>query len=128
MAISPFKEKVLKAVNKVPYGRVASYGQIALMVGVPKAAQAVGNILHDFGDRTPWWRIVNNAGRISTKCPEHTPLIQKQKLEQEGLFIKKDLTFDIEKYRYRPEPAELKDLELDERYIEKVLERYFYFL
>lgn len=124
--MSEFKLKVLQAVKKVPRGKVASYGQIALMIGVPKAARAVGGVLHENGDTVPWWRIVNNAGRISTKCLEHTPILQKQLLEKEGLKIKNNLTFNIEKYRYRPDPSELKDLELDDKYVEMILARYFY--
>ena len=96
------------------------------MAGVPKAAQAVGNILHDQGDSTPWWRIVNNAGRISTDCHEHPANFQKQLLQKEGVEIRDDLTFKIEKYRYRPDQSKLKELELDEEYIELVLKKYFY--
>jgi methylated-DNA-protein-cysteine methyltransferase-like protein len=124
--MSKFKEKVIKAVKSVPHGKVASYGQIALMVGVPKAAQAIGNILHDHGEETPWWRIVNNAGRISTKCYEHTASFQKHLLEKEGVKVREDLTFKIEKYRYRPDQGQLKDLELDDEYVEAILKKYFY--
>jgi methylated-DNA-protein-cysteine methyltransferase-like protein len=127
--MSKFKEKVIKAVKSVPHGKVASYGQIALMVGVPKAAQAVGNILHDQGEDTPWWRIVNNAGRISTDCHEHPANFQKQLLEKEGIVFKKgknSLSFEIEKYRYRPDQSELKGLELDDEYVEVILKKYFY--
>ena len=132
--ISNFKNKVILAVKKVPYGKVASYGQIALMIGVPKASQAVGQVLNGLEEElfsskhaVPWWRIVNNAGRISIKGTRyHNALMQKSLLEKEGLMISDDLTFDIEKYRYRPMPEELKDLELDERYIEMILAKYFY--
>lgn|SRR3989344_1969049 len=126
MGESKFKQKVIKAVRMIPYGQVASYGQIALMVGIPRAAIQVGWILHIAGDdgKTPWWRVINNAGRISTKCPEHTPLLQKELLEEEGVEVTGKLNIDIEKYRFRPAPDILRGLELDERYIEQVIAKY----
>lgn len=130
--MSNFKEKVIKAVNMVPYGHIASYGQIALMVGVPRAARQVGWTLNrletdDFksSPNIPWWRIVNNQGRISIKGTKyHDAPMQKKLLEQEGLVIKDDLTFDIEKYRYRPDLETIKNLRLDDEYVEELISKY----
>lgn len=124
MNMSKFKQKVEQATKIIPSGKVVSYGQLALMIGAPGAAQAVGNSLHDLDNQTPWWRVVNNAGRISTQCTTHTAKTQKKKLEAEGVTIDKRLTFDIEKYRFRPTPKELKNLELDESYVEEVIRKY----
>lgn len=132
--MSVFKEKVVKAVYTVPYGKVASYGQIALMVGIPRAARMVGQVLRSLEDdiltgkqKFPWWRIVNNAGRISIKGTKyHTPQMQKEKLESEGVDVSEKLTFDIEKYRFRPGPDVLQDLELPEETIEVFLQKYFF--
>lgn len=130
--MSKFKENVIKAVSSVPYGKVASYGQIALMVGVPRAARQVGQVLRhmerdlasSFED-IPWWRIVNNAGRISIKGTKfHDAAMQKKKLEAEGLNIKDDLTFDIEEYRYRPTPEEIEAMNLPEEYTQEMITKY----
>lgn len=123
--MSKFKNRVIEIVNSLPKGTVVSYGQVALMAGVPRAAQAVRQILHNEGENAPWWRVVNNAGRISTKCTEHPANMQKKLLEKEGLVIKKNLTFDIERYRYVPDPKTLKRFELDDKYIQVILEKYF---
>lgn len=124
--MSKFKEKVLEVVNIVPEGRVVSYGQVALMAGIPRAAQAVGQILHGFGEETLWWRVINNAGRISTKCLEHPAHMQKALLENEGIKVTDKLGIDIEKYRFRPEPKLLEALELDDEYISVFVEKYLW--
>ncbi|OGC38476.1 hypothetical protein A3K42_01840 [candidate division WWE3 bacterium RBG_13_37_7] len=105
-----FKNAVIKAVNSVPKGKVASYGQIALMVGQPRAARQVGWILNglrpdiETGEvDIPWWRIINNAGRISIKTDDpNAPLIQRQLLEDDGVVVDENLMVDMSKYRLRP--------------------------
>ena len=78
--MSAFKDKVIQIVKMIPKGKVVSYGQVALMAGVPRGARQVGWILHEHGDDGPWWRIINNSGRISIKSPDHSPIVQKEKL------------------------------------------------
>ena len=110
----------------MPYGKVVSYGQVSLMAGVPRAALQVGWVLHLSGEdgETPWWRVINNAGRISTKCLEHTANHQQKLLEKEGVIVKKNLKIDIEKYRWRPDIKTLKKLELGQDYIFGILDKY----
>ncbi|OGC48614.1 hypothetical protein A3A69_00720 [candidate division WWE3 bacterium RIFCSPLOWO2_01_FULL_37_15] len=124
--MSKFKEKIVRIVKLIPSGYVVSYGQVALMAGVPRAARQVGWILHDYSDKynLPWWRVINNAGRISTNCLDHTALMQKEFLEKENIIVNKDLTLDIEKYRYRPSKKTLSVLELDPEYIYIINQKY----
>jgi methylated-DNA-protein-cysteine methyltransferase related protein len=98
-----FKEKVIKAVQKIPNGKVVSYGQVASYCGSPRAARQVGWMLHtlDGNNQVPWWRVINNLGHISIKGNiMSTPLAQKKFLESENVMVDKDLKIDIEKYRY----------------------------
>ena len=111
--------------NTIPHVKVVSYGQVALIAGVARGARRVGRILCYFGEKYPWWRVINNAGRISTTCLDHTSLSQKDKLMNEGVFVNEKLQIDIEKYRWRPDPETLKKLQLDDEYIQKVMEKYF---
>lgn len=99
-----FKDLVIQAVRLIPSGKVASYGQIASMVGSPRAALQVGYILHDSGDDgiTPWWRVINSKGYISTKCEEHTKMLQRELLESEGIEVNEDLRIDMDIYRFIP--------------------------
>ncbi len=98
-----FREKVIEAVKKIPKGKLVSYGQVAAYCGSPRAARQVGWMLHtlDGNNQLPWWRVINNLGRISIKGNVmSTPLAQKSYLEAEGIVIDKELNIDIEKYRY----------------------------
>ncbi len=103
--MSKFSQEVLKAVKSVPQGKVVSYGQIALMTGNPRAARQVGWVLNKLGDnKTPWWRVINNSGRISIKHSEFTALEQKELLESEGVEVSKNFEIDIENYRFTGGP------------------------
>lgn len=73
---------VLSAVEEIPAGRVASYGQIARLIGRERNARLVGRILSDaerYGDY-PCHRVVNHAGRLAPGFPE-----QRRRLEEEGV-------------------------------------------
>jgi methylated-DNA-protein-cysteine methyltransferase related protein len=122
--MSDFKKNVIRAVNSVPSGSVVSYGQIALMVGIPRAARQVGWVLHEYGEKTPWWRVINNAGRISTNCEEHTADMQRSLLISEGIAVSESLKIDIEKYRYRPEIKSLRKFNLDPKYMDTIVDKY----
>ena len=75
-------------VSRIPPGRVATYGQIAKLVGIPNGARSVGYALSALGDgsRVPWHRVVNAAGEISQRsihdAMENT---QRIRLEREGV-------------------------------------------
>lgn len=123
--MSKFSDKVLKVVKLIPSGKVVSYGQVALYVGVPRAARQVGWILNGLGNSSsvPWWRVVNNKGRISIKSSNYLASEQKKLLENEGLEIEDNLTFDIEKYRFLPNAKILNKLELDYSYLDLVSQK-----
>lgn len=123
--MSEFKKAVLNVVKKIPPGKVASYGQVALLAGVPGAARQVGSILCQYGEVVPWWRVINNAGRISIKCANHTAMMQKEKLQKEGMVVSEKLKIDIEKYRWLPDEKTVENLELNEKTAELLMERYF---
>lgn len=127
--MSPFKQKVLKAVERIPYGKVASYGQIALIVGFPRGAQQVGWILNstekDPNINIPWWRVINNAGRITIKGTMFLSAdLQRKVLRAEGIEINDLFELDMEKYRWRPTKAELDGLELSDEYVRRIIEKY----
>ncbi len=99
-----FREKVIAAVQTVPYGTVVSYGQIALMIGAPRAARQVGWMLNSCEGVVdlPWWRVINNAGRISIKGTKYNDAnLQRRLLESEGIPVSDHYELDIEKYRFR---------------------------
>ncbi len=125
--MSEFTDAVIYICRQVPFGTVASYGQVAAYTGVARAARQVGWTLNRIEGEieVPWWRIVNNAGRISIKNTEfNTPLLMKQMLENEGVEVRPDYTFDIEKYRFRPSVEQMRSWQLDDAYIELICMKY----
>jgi len=64
-AAGPFKARVLTAVRSIPRGRVATYGDIADMVGAPHAGRAVGNVMRQCGDPSvPCHRVIGAGGSL----------------------------------------------------------------
>lgn len=84
----PFFERVYEAVRAIPRGRVATYGQVARLVGVPRGARAVGWALRALDPRraraVPWHRVVGAGGRISLRAGAG-PVLQRRRLQSEGV-------------------------------------------
>jgi methylated-DNA-protein-cysteine methyltransferase-like protein len=80
------RERIFRAVFNVPAGKVATYGQIAELAGLPRAARLVGATLKGLPADTklPWHRVVNTRGRISLPMDGHGR-VQRQRLEDEGV-------------------------------------------
>ncbi|HEY8147429.1 MAG TPA: MGMT family protein [Vicinamibacteria bacterium] len=87
----PFFERVYAAVRAIPRGRVATYGQVARLVGVPRGARAVGWALRALDPRreraVPWHRVVGAAGRISLRAGAG-PVLQRRRLRSEGVRLR----------------------------------------
>ena len=92
-----FSEKVYQATKQIPPGKVASYGQIAKIIGQPKAARAVGNCLHHNPDpkTIPCHRVVNCEGRLAPGFKE-----QKEKLLKEGVKFRDEKNVDLKRYGF----------------------------
>lgn len=84
-----FFRRVYALVRCIPRGKVASYGQIAALLGHPQAARTVGWALSALrGDEVadvPWQRVINSAGRISISRADLTADLQRALLEAEGV-------------------------------------------
>lgn len=81
---------ILAVVNLIPEGKVASYGQVAKLAGLPKHARLVGYVLKhlDAGSTLPWHRVMNSQGKISlNKLNECGENIQQCKLFEEGVSV-----------------------------------------
>jgi len=80
-------EKIWQVVHGIPKGRVATYGSVAKMAGLPGYARYVGAVLKKLpaGSRLPWHRVVNAQGRLSFAPDSREYLAQKARLEAEGI-------------------------------------------
>ena len=81
-----FPQRVIRLVFAIPYGKVASYGQIATMAGNPRAARMVVGSLNAARNRPnlPWYRLVNRNGCVALPPGEGFAL-QVQLLRSEGI-------------------------------------------
>jgi methylated-DNA-protein-cysteine methyltransferase related protein len=102
-----FRAAVYEVVRAIPPGRVMTYGQVALLIGMPRAARVVGGALHLLADdaSVPWHRVVNRHGHISTRCPEHSMWRQAERLRAEDVVVDDTLSLDLARYRWWPDRA-----------------------
>jgi methylated-DNA-protein-cysteine methyltransferase-like protein len=80
-------DQIYAVTGQIPAGRVATYGQIAAIVGRGCTARQVGYAMADLKaeDRSvPWQRVINSQGRISLR-PGHGAILQRQLLQAEGV-------------------------------------------
>ena len=102
--------RIYDQVRRIPVGRVTSYGQIALLVGMPGGARVVGYALHalvrsDLPD-VPWQRVVNRSGRLSLRKLGEAGELQRQLLESEGIVFSDDEQIDWDVYGWWGESNE----------------------
>ena len=89
--------EILSAVEEIPEGRTATYGQIACLIGREKNARLVEKVLSraEYYGSFPCHRVVNHAGRLAPGWPEQADL-----LRQEGVPMKDDTHVDLKKCRW----------------------------
>ena len=98
---------IYKIVKKIPRGRVATYGQIAALAGMPRAARQVGYALRAMPDnvKMPWHRVVKADGRVSMRLKDWQSGgddLQKILLEAEGVAFDDTGKIDLKRYRWEP--------------------------
>lgn len=103
--MSDFFEQVYQVVQKIPAGRVTSYGAIAAYLGSPGAARMVGwamNASHHSRDFVAAHRVVNRDGLLTGKHHFGTPTAMQELLENEGIAIVNGQIQDFEKIFWNP--------------------------
>ena len=92
--------KIYAVVRRIPRGRVATYGQVARALGLPRGARAVGWALRvlpaTLATRVPWHRVVSAGGRIAPRAGLG-PLRQRQRLLAEGVRVRRGQV-DMKRY------------------------------
>ncbi|MBJ9985401.1 MGMT family protein [Acinetobacter sp. S40] len=94
--------QILEVIALIPYGKVATYGQIAQLAGLPKHARLVGYVLKhlDPDSEIPWHRVINSQGKISTtRLNFQGENIQQVKLLEEGVVVL-DRKVKLKKYQW----------------------------
>ncbi|MBK8791799.1 MAG: MGMT family protein [Holophaga sp.] len=102
LAPLPFREAVLALVARIPHGRLATYGQIALMAGFPRRPRQVGMVLKGLpeGTELPWHRVVNSQGYVPSKGRWWGAQVQIARLRAEGLEVDDLGNLDLATHRW----------------------------
>jgi methylated-DNA-protein-cysteine methyltransferase related protein len=95
-----FARAVWRLVNRIPRGRVVTYGQIAAALGRPRSARAVGQAMRQCPASIPWHRVVNAQGGISPRARMSGMLTQRLRLEAEGIPLRGGRV-RLARYRWR---------------------------
>lgn len=93
-------ELIYKQVRRIPRGKVATYGQIAMLAGNPRWSRVVGYALHanPDPDSIPCYRVVERMGRLSEAFVFGGVNKQKELLQADGVEVSEDNRVDLEKY------------------------------
>ena len=102
--------RILRAIKRIPRGKVSTYGDIADVAGMPRRARLVGTVLKRTPATAPvpWYRVINAGGKISFPVGSTAHARQRSKLEAEGVVFLGE-TINLKRYGW---PA--RDKVLDE--------------
>ena len=103
---APFRARVLALVQRIPVGRVMTYGQLATLAGAPGAARQVGYIMNGVAESAlPWQRVINAQGMVSTDKLGFGD-IQRNLLLAEGIAFDASLRCDLKRLQWWPDEQE----------------------
>lgn len=97
------REALYGVLAQIPPGKVVSYGQLAEMAGLGRAARWVGRVLGQLpdGSRLPWHRVIAAGGRLSLAAGSVAGNEQRARLRAEGVLVHNDRV-DIRRHGWRP--------------------------
>jgi methylated-DNA-protein-cysteine methyltransferase-like protein len=98
-------ERIYATTRRIPRGRVATYGQIAELAGLPGHARQVGYAMNRLpeGSDVPWQRVVNAQGRVSPRAEPGWEELQRQVLLEEGVVFSAAGRIDLDRFGWEPE-------------------------
>ena len=97
-------EQIWQVIALIPKGRVATYGQVAELAGLPGGARRVGRLLSRLprGSRIPWHRVVNASGGISLPEVSGGYTRQRTLLTREGIVFNQSGRIALKRFRWQP--------------------------
>ena len=108
MAAQGFDQRVWRAVARIPKGRLATYGQIADLIGAWGCARQVGWALRrlPLPSDVPWHRVVNARGQISMSLSrEGSDWMQRDLLIAEGIPVDAEGRLPLQRFLWRPDAS-----------------------
>ena len=107
-------EQIYETVKRVPYGKGATYGQIANLTGMQRKARVVGYALFRVAPDAdvPWHRVINAKGEISeSPFREGNDYLQRSLLESEGVEFNKSGRVNFKQCQWQPNSEEFVQVE-----------------
>lgn len=103
--MSPSYQAIYAVVKRVPFGKVVTYGQVADLAAMPRAARQVGYALNalrgnDEYAELPWHRVVNAQGKVSVRAESGTEEYQQDLLMAEGVQFDNAGKLSLAEYRW----------------------------
>ena len=101
-------ERIWDTIRDIPEGRVASYGQVAEIAGIPRGARLTAYALRKVpkGHTLPWHRVITASGRIAFPRGSSSYAEQRDRLMMEGVAVVRGKV-DMQTYRWQPDLDEL---------------------
>lgn len=102
---SPY-DRIYAVIAAIPEGKVATYGQVAALAGLPGHARQVGYALHSSSEGLdlPWQRVINSQGEVSPRSGVGIEEgYQRHLLEEEGVVFTLAGKVDLKRYQWEPE-------------------------
>ena len=101
---APGYQLIYRLVRRIPRGKVATYGQIAVLAGIPRQPRQVGYALYALpgGSNVPWQRVINAKGEVSQRSTPGYEGMQRVALESEGVVFDPGGRVDLGRYQWRP--------------------------
>jgi methylated-DNA-protein-cysteine methyltransferase-like protein len=101
---------IYAVVRRIPRGRVATYGQVAELAGIPGGARVAGAAMKvsKRSDHLPWQRVIGKAGRTRGRIAIHDPVgaaVQRNLLDREGVEIGATGLIALDRYGWLPTGA-----------------------
>jgi len=100
-------QAIYAVVRRIPRGRVATYGQVAELAGLPGGARVAGAALKTCkpGDKLPWQRVIGKVGKTRGRIAIHDPVgaaVQRQLLHKEGVAVGDTGLIPLDRYGWLP--------------------------
>lgn len=97
--------RILEVIRRIPRGRVATYGQVAALAGLPRNARHVGFALRALPESSdvPWHRVLGARGEISRRTSSDSHELQRLLLEAEGIRFNDSGRIRLDEFRWEPD-------------------------
>jgi methylated-DNA-protein-cysteine methyltransferase-like protein len=104
-------EHIYAVVRRIPRGRVATYGQVARLAGMPRQARQVGYALNRLPEDSgvPWHRVINARGEISARAIPDDGRLQRILLSAEGVRFNPAGRIALDRYLWNPATVRRRD-------------------